>query len=279
MDISKIKIIADSSADMTDFEKIPFCSAPLKIITAQNEYIDNADLDVENMVNTLLKYSGKSSTACPSPDDWLSAFEDAEYIFCVTITSNLSGSYNSACTAKNLYNEQYPDRKVCVIDSLSTGPEMQLIIEKISEYILEDKEFNEICALIDAYCKKTALVFMLESMKNLANNGRVKPLVAKAAGILGIRAVGKASDIGTLELLDKCRGSKKALSAILANMKKIGFSGGKVIINHCFNIEAAKQLKENILTEFKNADIRIGKCRGLCSFYAERGGLLIGFEH
>ena len=279
MDINKINIVADSSSDMAVFSEIPFCSAPLKIITANKEYIDNENLNVEAMVDDLLKYSGKSSTACPSPDDWLTAFGDSEYVFCVTITSNLSGSYNSACTAKGLYEEQYPDRKVYVVDSLSTGPEMQLIIEKIAVLINDGKEFDDICKYITEYCKHTGLLFMLESMKNLANNGRVSPLVAKAAGLLGIRVVGRASDQGTLEVIEKCRGEKKALPAIVENMRKLGFNGGKVIINHCFNPEAAKKLKNLILEKFENANIIIGKCRGLCSFYAEKGGMLIGFEH
>lgn len=279
MDISKVKIVVDSSSDIVDFSELNFSSAPLKIITSQKEYVDDKSLDVEGMVNDLLKYTGKSSTACPSPEDFLAAFSDAEYIFCITITSNLSGSHNSACTAKNLYEEQYPERKVFVIDSLSTGPEMQLIVEHISESINGGKDFETVCESVTEYTKHTGLLFMLESMKNLANNGRVSPLVAKAAGLLGIRAVGRASDIGTLEMLDKCRGEKKAVAGLFSNMKKLGFGGGKVIINHSFNPNVAAALKDAILSEFKNADIRIGNCRGLCSFYAEKGGLLVGFEH
>ena len=279
MEISKIKIVTDSSSDVISFDELDFCSAPLRIITADKEYVDNKELDVENMVNNLLKYSGKSSTACPGPDDWIKAFGEAEYVFCITITSNLSGSYNSACTAKELYEEQHPERHVYVFDSLSTGAEMKLIIEKMSEFIKLGIDFEEACKMAAEYSKNTALLFMLESMKNLANNGRVNPIVAKAAGLLGIRIVGKASDVGTLEILEKCRGGKKAVAAILENMKRIGFSGGKVIINHCFNPVAAENLKNLILAEFKNAEIRIGKCRGLCSFYAEKGGMIIGFEH
>ena len=279
MDLSKVKIIADSSSDLISVSGVDFSSAPLKIITANKEYTDDQDLNVAEMVDDLSKYSGKSSTACPSPDDWLSAFGETDYIFCVTITSNLSGSYNSACTAKGLYEEQYPDKRVYVVDSLSTGPEMQLIIEKLIALVSGENDFDGVVAGIQNYCKHTALMFMLESMKNLANNGRVNPLVAKAVGLLGIRIVGKASDIGTLEVIEKCRGEKKALPAILENMINIGFNGGRVIINHCFNPDAAMKLKELISAKFKDADVIIGKCRGLCSFYAEKGGLLVGFEH
>ena len=119
---------------------------------------------------------------------------------------------------------------------------------------------------------------MLESMKNLANNGRVSPVVAKMAGILGIRAIGKASDHGTLEMLSKARGEKRALETIVEHMKALGYAGGKVRIAHCLNEGAAKALKEQIQSTFKAVNVQICKCGGLCSFYAEKGGMLIGFE-
>lgn len=278
MDIKKVKIIADSSADITNLNDVPFSLAPLKIVTDEKEYIDDANLDVLKMVDELGSYSGKSGSACPSPSDWLSNFGNAQFIFCITITSNLSGSYNSAVIAKRDYEEKYPERKVFVIDSLSTGPECVLIIEKLRDLIMEGKSFEEIVERINEYKKKTALLFMLESMRNLANNGRVNPFVAKAAGVLGIRVIGKASDVGTLEMLDKCRGEKKALSTLVSTMRKLGSTGGKVRIGHCNNILAANNLKHELEKEFKNIEIKIYSLRGLCSFYAEKGGLLIGFE-
>lgn len=274
----KIKIVADSSSDLFDINGVDFVSAPLKIITDEREFIDNKELDTEEMVNYLLKYKGKSSSSCPSPQDWLNAFGDSEEIYCITITSELSGSYNAANIAKSLYQEKFPDSKVFVFNSLSTGPEMKLIIEKIKDLIFEKRKFNEICDAVTEYCKKTGLIFMLESMKNLANNGRVSSLAAKAGGILGIRAIGKASDKGDLESLDKCRGEAKALESILFQMKKLKFNSGKVRIAHCLNLCAAEKLKSLILREFKNADIEIYSCGGLCSFYAEKGGMIIGFE-
>lgn len=274
----KFKIIADSAADLNDFEGIPFASAPLKINTDEKEYIDDANLDVAEMVEDLQNYSGKSRTACPSPSDWKESFSDAENVFCVSITSALSGSFNSARIAKEDYEEEYPDRHVSVIDSLSAGPELQLIIEKIKEQVNLGKTFDEINKHIAAYKEKTGLIFMLASMKNLANNGRVSPFSAKAAGLLGIRVVGKASDKGDLEPLDKCRGEKKALASITENMRKLGFVGGKVKIGHVCNENAARSLKDLLLSKFENIDIEIYPTRGLCSYYAEKGGLLVGFE-
>ncbi|MBQ8836642.1 MAG: DegV family protein [Clostridia bacterium] len=272
------KIVADSSADLVTFDGVDFASAPLKIITSEKEYVDDANLDVDKMVDELDKYNGKSSTACPSPADWMNGFGDADRVFCVSITGGLSGSYNAACVAKRDYEEKYPDRRVFVIDSLSAGPELRLIIEKLREYILDGKAFEEICKAITEYQKHTSLIFVLESMKNLARNGRVNPIVAKAAGLLGIRVVGKASDVGQLEPMEKCRGERNALASVVKIMKNLGTNIGKVHIGHCLNEGAAQKLKDMIVTEFENAKVEIYRIRGLCSFYAEKGGLMIGFE-
>ena len=278
MDLSNVKIVADSSSDVFAVSGIDYECAPLKIITAEKEYVDNKDLDVKKMVSELLTYKGKSSTSCPNANDWLTTFGDAKYVFCVTITGTLSGSYNAACIAKDTYEEMYPDRKVYVINSLSAGPEIKLFIEKLYELVASGMDFNEVCKAIEEYKTKTGLVFMLESMKNLANNGRVSPFVAKAAGLLGIRVVGKASERGDLEPTDKCRGEEKALNTLVSLLSKLNYKGGKIRIAHCFNENAAERLKSKILEEFSKAQIEIYKCKGLCSFYAEKGGMLIGFE-
>ena len=271
------RIVADSSANLAA-NGGSVVSVPLKIITDQKEYVDDANLNTTAMVWDLQAYTGKSSTACPSPQDWLEAFGDAPYVFCIAITSNLSGSCNAATIAKADYEVSFPDRKVCVIDSLSTGGEMELIAEKLQELIAADLSFEEIEQAIHEYQQHTGLMFMLESMQNLANNGRVNKIVAKAAGILGIRAVGKASDVGTLEPMDKCRGEKKALAALADHMVALGYDGGKMRISHCLNPAAAESLKETILAAFPDADVQIRPTGGLCSFYAEKGGMIIGFE-
>lgn len=272
------RIVTDSSSDLFRLDSVPFATAPLKIITAEHEYVDDGTLDVKNMVETLSVYKGKSSTSCPNPEDWLARFGDTNYVFCIAITGTLSGSYNAALVAKGIYEEQHPDRHVFVLNSLSAGPELKLMIEKTRELILAGECYETICETVQEYTKQTGLLFMLESMKNLANNGRVHSVVAKAVGLLGIRIVGKASDVGDLQPLDKCRGQEKALQAIARRMQEAGFKTGKVRIAHCFNEDAAHRLKEMILSYAKDAQVEIYQCQGLCSFYAEKGGILVGFE-
>ncbi len=273
-----IKIVADSSADLFYMNGVDFASVPLRIITDVKEYTDNQALDVSAMVQELLNYKGKSSTSCPNVGDWLDAFSGADEVLCFTITSNLSGSYASAVEAKKEYEQANPDAKVYVVDSLSVGSETRLLMEKAMELIQEGKAFGDICSEIEEYKKTTHLIFSLESMKNLVNNGRVDRISALAAGLLGIRAIGQASAVGTLEMLKKARGKKQALQTIFELVQERGFRGGKLRIAHCENEEAAQEIAAMVKKRYPTVDIEIRSCGGLCSFYAERGGLLLGFE-
>jgi len=271
------RIVSDSSSNMLSFPGIDFRSVPLRIITAKHEYVDNAELDVEKMVGEIRETKGKSGTSCPNIGDWLNAFDGADIIFAITITSRLSGSFASAEQAAKIFMDAHPGAKVFVVDSLSTGPEMRIIMEHIREKMLRGGTFEEIRNSVTEYQKHTHLLFSLESLTNLARNGRVSPAVAKIAGVLGIRVMGAAKE-GVLDPLHKIRGEAKTLDMIFAEMKKRGFSGGKVVIDHCFNQNAANILAEKILSEFPSCDLKIGRNGALCSFYAERGGVLIGFE-
>lgn len=274
----KIRIVADSSADLLTLDSVDFASSPMKIITAEREFVDKQSLDVNKMVAFFDQYKERSQTSCPNPADWLEAFGDADDIFCVTITSGLSGSYNSACTAKQMYEAENEGKRIFVLDTLSAGPEVTLAVRKLEELVKANLTYEEICEKIQEYNKNTGLVFMLKSLKNFAANGRVSPLVAKLVGFAGICIVGRASDQGTLEPSHKCRGESKSLDTILSDLEKYGLKTGKVSIGHCQNEKAAEQLKAMIKEKFAKVTIEIHKLRGLCSFYAEKGGLLVGFE-
>lgn len=272
------KIVSDSSSDLFTLDQTAYAYAPMKLITAEREFVDDDHLNVDEMVDFLDHYKGQSKSSCPNTADWLAAFGDAEDIICTTITSGLSGSYNSACTAKKVYEEQYPGRRVFVVDTLSAGPEIALMIRRIAECAESGMPYEQICEDISAYRQKTGLIFMLKSLKNFANNGRVSPLVAKLVGIAGICIVGRASPEGTLDPAHKCRGESRAIATLLSELETQGLCTGRVSIGHCRNENAALLLQEKIVEKFPQVSVEIHTLRGLCSFYAELGGVLIGFE-
>lgn len=274
----KLKIVTDSSSDILRLSGAYYNYSPMKIVTDVIEFVDDPVLDVDEMTYFFSQYKGRSKTSCPNPADWLDAFEGADDIICLTITSALSGSYNAARAAKQIYESEHEGKRVFVLDTLSAGPEISMAVWKLEEYVKAGLAFEEICEKITAYVKRTGLVFMLKSLRNFANNGRVSPLVAKIAGIAGICIVGKASDEGTLEPLHKCHGEERSFKALIAELAAMGLRSGKVSIGHCQNERGANRLKSLIAEAFKGVEVEIHPMRGLCCFYAEKGGLLVGFE-
>ncbi|MFQ7319408.1 MAG: DegV family protein [Faecalibacterium sp.] len=274
----KSKIVVDSAANLYQMEGIDFACAPIKVVTEEQEYPDDGRLDAVQVAETLRSYKGRSSTSCPNVGDWLAAYQGADQVFAITITGALSGSYNAALLAAQDYQEENPEAKVYVLDSLSAGPELQLLAERLRALFDAGTPFEEICVQMEEYKQHTHLLFSLESLNNLARNGRVSPAVAAVARMLGIRVVGTASLSGELEVLVKTRGEHGALERIVLEMKARGFVDGPVRILHCSNPAAATRLKNMITTVFEGAEVQIMPCGVLCSYYAELGGLMIGFE-
>ena len=273
-----MKIIADSSADIKAVDGVCFQSVPMTIRAGEREFVDDEQLNTCAMLDCLAAHTGASGTACPCIERWMNAFSGADEIFVVCITSSLSGTWSSAMAARELYLQSHPDTKIHVFDTLSTGPEMLLLIETLAGLIRDGKSFEEICAAGQEYLSSTHLLFSLRSIRNLAQNGRVSKLAASAIGILGIQILAAASEQGTIEPVDKCRGDKKTRSAMVQKMYDLGYRGGKVRISHAENPEAAVAIERALRERYPLADIRTRPCGGLCSYYAERGGVIVGFE-
>ena len=276
--MDQIRIVADSSCNILALDGVEFVSVPLTIRTDTEEFRDDAALDVNEMVTVLRSTKGRSYSACPNITDWEEAFGDCGDVLAFTITSSLSGSYNAACIARDACQERDPSRRIYVVDSLSAGPEIGLLIEKALSEVRAGADFGAVCRAVKAYHERTHLLFALESMHNLAQNGRISKLAATMAGVLGIRAVGQASTEGTLEMLEKCRGLRRTREFMLHAMEELGYKGGSVRIGHCQNPALALELCTEIQQKFPGADVKSHGLRGLCSYYAERGGIMLGFE-
>ncbi|MBF1722899.1 DegV family protein, partial [Streptococcus sp.] len=195
------KIIADSGCDFREMANLAkdtqFESVPLTIQVENEIFVDNKELDIDLMMEKMYASSAASKSACPSPDDYLKSFEGADKIFVVTITGTLSGSNNSAQVAKKIFLEEHPDAQIHVIDSLSAGGEVDLLVTKLNELIQQDLSFDEVVEVISRYQEKTKLLFVLAKVDNLVKNGRLSKLLGTVVGLLNIRMVGEASQTGT----------------------------------------------------------------------------------
>lgn len=280
----KWNIITDSSCDLYNLdeqsEKIRYASVPFVINIGNRDFVDDEKLNTVEMVTAMEKCREASHTSCPSPYAWYEQFEKPGCSIAITISSKLSGSYNSACTARNMILEKYSDKKIAVIDSRSTGSEIVLIVMKLCKLINAGHDFNSIIEKIGHYMQHTHIVFALSSFNNLIKNGRMSRITGFLAGKLGFWGIGIGSEQGTIIIKGKARGSKKALDIILDDIKERGHikeRGQTVVISHCQNAEFAERLKLAIQKVWNTVEVKIIPTRGLCSYYAEKGGLIIGF--
>ena len=272
------KIVSDSSSNIFSVEGRNYTTVPMKIIAGDREFVDTADLNLQSMVDFLKDYKGKSGSSCPNVQEWLDAFGDADMVFGVTITKNLSGSYNSAQQAAATYMEENPGKKAYIFDSLSAGPELMLIVDKIAELVNQGCDFDTIVSGVLDYHNHCHTIFCLQSMTNLARNGRVNPAVAKIAGMLGIRMVGAAMG-GTIVPIHKPRGEKKAIAAMVEAMNERGLHDGSLVrISHCFGESTAMDFIAAVKEQHPNCRFILEHTTALCSFYAEVGGMIVGYE-
>lgn len=273
----KYKIVSDSSSNIFSIPGESYTTVPMKVV-AQQEYVDVETLDLAGMMEDLKAFKGKSGSSCPNVGEWLDAFGDSDVIFCITISRNLSGSYNAACQASNAYVDEHPDSLVYVLDSKATGPTMGLLIDKILELIHQGLDSDVIFEKVLEYQNHVHTLFCLESLNNLARNGRTSPAIAKIAGVLGIRVCGEAQD-GKIALVAKPRGAAKATESMAKLIVERGIHDGSTLrISHCFNPESAAALRDLVMERVPGIRCIIEPCTALCSFYAELGGLIVGFE-
>lgn len=274
-------IVTDSSCDLIkkdfDCEAFRFTTVPFTIRIGEVEYVDGEELDTAALLDTMEGCRQIGSTACPPPHAWAEEFEKAENIISITISSNLSGSYNSAMSAKRLILAEQPDKKISVLNSLSTGPAIVLLIRHIAEMIQSGFSFEVIHEDAETLIHSMKTVFALTCFDNLVKNGRMSKITGFIAKKLGMWGIGIASPEGTIKIKGKARGAAGAISTILDDLHQRGFQGRELVISHCHNADFVKALCGKITECWPNADITVLKTRGLDSFYAERGGIIISY--
>ena len=274
-------IVTDSSCDTMDFETtcddISYASVPFAISSDTKEYIDDDSIDIPAMVAEL-KGSRTAKTACPSPAAFHEHFEKPGDSLAFTISAELSGSYASACTARQMLLEEQPDRKVGIFNSKSTGPALILLIRMATRLIEEGLTFEAIEERLHRFTDEIKTVYALNSFDNLVRNGRMSRLTGFVAHKLGFWGIGIASPEGRIEIKSKVRGTAKAIAQLVDDVKERMPNVQEIVISHCLNQEAANELKAAILATFKNVRVDVFPMRGLDSFYAENKGLIVGYR-
>lgn len=276
------KIVGDSSCDVTkEMEQLyNIVIAPLSFNLDGEEFIDDDNLDLDTYLAKIDASSSTPKSACPSINDYLTNFDGEEdWVFGVTISSALSGSYNSAMNAKEMYLEEHPEKKVHIFDSLGASTHEVLIALKIAELAQAGATFEEVVEKTEAYRDEIQLLFVLDKIDTLEKNGRMSSMKAKLVKALNLKLILMATTEGTIDLADKARGTKKALKKMVTKMEEIGtISKDKICaVSHCNAPDRAQLVKEMIEEVYDFKDVIILTMRGLSSTYANVGGIIVSF--
>lgn len=276
-----VKIVADSSCDLSKEIKqnINIEIAPLTLQLEGKNYIDDESLDIKGYIKAMGESENPPKTSCPSPEDYMKKYQGDESIFVVTLSNKLSGSYNSAVLAKNIFFEEVGQKFIHVFDSLSASAGETLIALKINELAKKNLSDIEIVEKVTSYIKEMKTFFLLESLDHLAKAGRLNPIVAKLANMLSIKPIMGATEEGTIKLVEKTRGYKKAFKRFVETIGEEGNNLEEKVLGiaHCNALDRALSFKGEILKKYNFKDIVIVEMGGLSSTYADDGGIVIAF--
>ena len=276
----KYKIIVDSCGELTPEMKQDerFASAALTLEVGADTIVDDDSFDQADFLRKVAAYPECPKSACPSPEAYQRGFEaDAEHLYAVTLSSELSGSYNSAELGKSLTLEDHPDKKIHVFNSKSASVGETLIALKIQECEEAGMAFEQIVETVEAYIESQHTYFVLENLETLRKNGRLSRVKALVASALKIKPVMGSTPEGTICQLDQARGINKALVKMVDYVKEgENNSSDKVLaISHCNCPERAQVLKEAFEERMKLAKIIVLDTAGVSSMYANDGGVIV----
>jgi DegV family protein with EDD domain len=274
------RIVVDSCGEFTKEMKADthFVHASLRLYVDGEEFVDDDSFDQLDFIRKMNASPNCPKSSCPSPEAYREAFDcGADHLYAVTLSAELSGSYNSAVLGKNLYLEEHPDAKVHVFNSCSASVGEMRIAQKIQECEEAGLSFEEVIEIVERFALELHTYFVLESLDNLRKNGRLSAVKALVASALNIKPVMSATDQGVIIQLGQSRGMQKALRKMVeAMLSEAKHPEEKVVaIAHCNNRERAEFVKEEVLKLQKVKDVLILDTSGVSSLYAAEGGIIM----
>lgn len=274
------KIIIDSCGELPENLQADghYESVALELEVDEYHITDDKTFNQLEFLRKVKESRNCPKSSCPSPERYMEAFEgEAEDIYVVTLSSKLSGSYNSAMLAKQLYEEEHTDKNIYVFDSRSASIGETLIGMKAQECEEAGMSFQETIDTVERYISGQRTFFVLETLDTLRKNGRLSNLKAFVAGALNIKPVMGSTPEGSICQLDQARGMNKALERMVRDVvEKTKDCEQKILaISHCNCPERAKVIKEKIEKIVKFKDIIIVNTAGVSSMYANDGGVIM----
>lgn len=276
----KFRVAMDSAGELQEaFKgKDEYRIVPLTLMIGDEEIIDDGTIDQKVLINKIADSPTCAKTACPSPEAYFREYDcGAEHVYGVTISAELSGSFQSAVIARDMYLDKYPDAKIHVFNSRSTSVGETMIVHMITKMEEEGIPFDEIVETIEAWNDEKLTYFTLDNLETLRKNGRLSRLKALAATVLKIKPICIGNHEGIIEQIDQARGSNKALIKMVDHIVEgTANPEGKLLgISHCNCYERAVMVRDAILKRMHVKEVILQETGGLSTVYANDGGIIV----
>ena len=273
------KIVVDSCCELPEelLQDSRFERVPLGIEVGAYQILDDESFNQAEFLQKVAEYEGCPKSSCPSPERYREAYRaEAEHIYVVTLSSHLSGSYNSAQLGRNLYFEEYGKKDIHVFDSESASCGETQIALKIMEMEEAGCTFEEVVRQTESFRDQMNTYFVLDNLETLRKNGRLTGVKALVASTLNIKPV-MGADKGIIIQKSQCIGIKKGLAkmASIVASEVADAQDKELMISHCNCPQRAEAVKQMILEKVKFKSVRILETRGISSMYANDGGVIV----
>lgn len=274
------KIVIDSCGELLDEWKqdTRFESVPLTLTVGNENIIDDSTFDQADFLKKVADCPECPKSACPSPERYRKAFDcDADHVYCVTLSAELSGSYNSAMLGRSLVEEKHPGKKIHIFNSCSASVGETLIALKIQECEEKGMDYRQTIDTVEHYISQQNTFFVLENLETLRKNGRLSRVKALVASALKIKPVMGATQEGTICQLDQARGMNKALVKMVEHIQEVTTDSVNrtLAISHCNCAQRAQMLKEALEEKMNLKKILVLDTAGVSSMYANDGGIIV----
>ena len=274
------KIVIDSCGELLDEWKqdTRFESVPLTLNVGNENIIDDSTFDQADFLKKVADCPECPKSACPSPERYRKAFDcDADHVYCVTLSAELSGSYNSAMLGRSLVEEKHPGKKIHIFNSCSASVGETLIALKIQESEEKGMDYKQTIDTVEHYISQQNTFFVLENLETLRKNGRLSRVKALVASALKIKPVMGATQEGTICQLDQARGMNKALVKMVEHIQEVTTDSVNrtLAISHCNCAQRAQMLKEALEEKMNLKKILVLDTAGVSSMYANDGGIIV----
>lgn len=277
----KYKIVADSSCDLNKEikEKVAIDLVPFNISVDDEHFRDDESLNVNHLIQAMKNSPNPVKTSCPSPGDFLEKYKEGDNVFAVTISANLSGTYNSALLAKDMAMDSDSNKFVHVFNSKSASIGETLIALKIDELIKKGLGNMEIVTKVEEYIEGMKTFFILENLDNLIKNGRISKTKGIIASVLNFKPIMGSDEEGNIKLIENHRGTKKSFNRLVELIGETGkdFQDKILAISHANAIDKALGLKEKIEKIYNFKEVIVVETKGLSTAYANDGGVILAY--